>query len=252
MPLADWGLKATWDANYDVGSEPGAYVPVTRPEIRLHYTRATFWLEAQSRAARFVQIMSLTTNDTVVILGGAFGWTAEALVVNHGIQAISVDTSAWVQSVKDQPETDDLDAAISAVGLDPATGTGAAIKGDLIIEGGGSGNRARVPVANEQINNPGSRNRVKGLFASGRVTVVITEDLLSSLTDAEIGTLAGRAAALDTGVRVGHFLTTLGTIAPSQPPPVLNGKTLVEWRTLIDSLGFPVHVLIEAGTYRVA
>ena len=250
MPLADWGLKATWDANYDIGGEPGGH-PSTRDEVRLHYTRAAFWPEAQKRAAQFVRILSLTTADTVVILGSAFAWTAEALTANHGIVAIGVDTSGWVQSAKGQPETDDLDAAITAVGLSPTAGEGASLRAALITRGGGAGNRARVAVANEEINNTGSRNRVKNLFASGRVTVLITEDFLSSLTDAEIGTIAGRAAAIDTGVRVGHFLTTLGTIMGPAPATV-NGKTLAQWRALIDGLGFPTHVLIEAGTWTVA
>ena len=247
MPLLDWNAAATFAVAYDVGSEPRGH-PAERAEIRLGYHRAELWPEAQVRAAKFVELLNITTDDRIAIIGAGFGWTVEALIA-MGFAAAGTDVSTYIQGAKGTSEEPDLDAAISAAGLDPTRDDGAAIKSVLVARGGGPGNRSRATVVAEDLSNNGSRNTVKRLFAGNKVTVAITEDLLPWLTDAEIATQASRVADLDpSNLRmIAHYLT------PAQPGnfAAYNWKSPAEWRSFLDGLGLSGHSLIIAGTYQL-
>lgn len=246
MPLVDPNLVASFTAAYDIGAEPGGY-PSGRPEIRLHFHRAVLWPSAQLRAAKYVELLSLTAADRIAIIGAGFGWTVEALVA-LGLAAAGSDPSTYIQGAKGASESADIDAAITAGGLSPTSGEGMTIKTELIAKGGGTGNRSRAMVANEDLASTGSRNAVRRLFSGNRVTVAITEDLLPWLTDAEIATQASRVAQLDpTNLRmIAHFVT------PASPGNFMpyNFKSPTDWRIFFDGLGLQSHRLIIAGTYQ--
>lgn len=245
MPLVDWNSAASYVAAYDIGGEPEGH-PSTRDEVRLHYTRAALWQDAQARAAKYVELLSLTTDDRIAIVGCGFGWTVEALVA-LGFEAAGADPSSYIQGNKGTSEEAEIDAEITRVGLDPASGEGAAVKAKLITRGGGSGPRSRATVANEDLATAGSRNAVRRLFNGNRVTVAITEDLLPWMTDAEIATQASRVASLDpSNLRmIAHYVTPAG---PGNFLPY-NWKTGQSWRAFLDSLGLQSHRLIIAGSY---
>lgn len=246
MPFQDWNLRSTFDGSYQIG------VGIKRPdwlaEPRLNYNRAVLYPKAERLAQVYRDAVSppIGATDTVVIVGGGFGWSAEALELLTGCDAIGIDTSSWVHSVKDSPEDADYTAAFDAAGV-PA-GERAALVADLRARGRGAGNRARVPISNESMSNNGSRNRVKGLFASGRVTIGISEDMLSTLTDAEITSALSNLGALDSFRAAIHLVSTSEIADTGQPG---NWKTLAGWRTFLNGLGLSSHILIETGTYRV-
>ena len=229
MPILDWNAAVTWSASYRWVEEG---CPNTRAPIVLGYHRgAGRWADAQARAAKFVEVLGITTTDRIAIIGAGYGWTVEALVA-LGFEARGTDVSSYIQGTKGTTEDADYNAAITAAGLNPASGEGAAKKAELIAKGGGPGNRSRASVANEDLANNASRNRVRNLFAGGRITVAISEDLLPWLTDAEISTQASRIAQLDPGnLRVvAHYLT------PMQPDNVeaYNWKLCSVWRSLLE------------------
>jgi hypothetical protein len=250
VPLVDWNLRATFDAAYDVG-----FTDHGGPPVQLRYHRAVLFPDALNRARALAEILSITSADTVCVVGAAFGWTAEALQQTTGCQAAGVDTSRWIQDARGASEETELDAAIVAAGLNPAADLGAVAKQMLVERGGGPGNRGRLTVLSEQLNNNASRIRVRGLFSSGRITVVVTDDFISGLSDAEVATIAGRVAQLDPGnIRVfGHYLTTTGTTNGNTSYAGVNWKSGPAWRTFLDGLGLtaPLHVIIEAGTFRI-
>jgi hypothetical protein len=229
--------KALFDAAYEVSAEPDGW-PHTREGIRLHYNRWAFYPEAQRRAAFFVQQFGLGPTSSVLLLGCGFGWTAEALS-DLGIDVVGTDVSPYIHSVKDTPEDSELSAEITRVGLDPASGEGLAHLQRLRA----GGVRTRGKVLNENSANNASRNRVRQALKSGNVTLVITEDVITSLTDSEITTLRGHAAGY--GVPLAHFVTENANPAP---PFGFNSKTLAQWKALL-----PNDTIIADGLpYRVA
>lgn len=90
-------------------------------------------------------------------------------------------------------------------------------------------------VMNEDSMTNASRNRVKS--ALGGVTLVITEDVMTSLNDAEC--LALRAQLAKFNAPLCHFVTEF---ANPSPPFNFNSKSLADWKTL-----FPVDTIIADG-----
>lgn len=229
--------KALFDAAYDMSAEPDGH-PNTRPEIRLHYHRYVLYSESLRRAQFFASHFGLTPDSSVLLVGCGFGWTAEALN-GMGIPTIGTDTSAYIQNNKSLSEDTDIAAAIAATGLSSASGEGLGhfqrLRGD--------GVRTRANILNETHQNNASRNRVRQAFASGTVTLAISEDVVTSLTDAECAQL--RTFLAGYSVPICHFVTEF---APSRPPFGFNSKSLADWK-----LTFPNDTIIADGDpYRVA
>lgn len=237
MPVWD---KAMFDLAYSSSAEPEGH-PNTRPGIVLHYNRYSMLPELQRRADFFISHLGLTTSDRILIVGAGFGWTVEILQ-ERGYNAVGTDISDYIFSSKDTPEDDEIAAAISAVGLDPTQGEGLLHFQRL---GGGAGPRCKTTklLREDSASNP-SRNRVKTALG-GFPTVAITEDVVTSLTDAECASLHTAIQRYDNTTRVVHFLTEL---ANPNPPFLFNSKTLQQWKAV-----FPTSTIIADGyTYRVA
>ena len=246
MPLKTWDTKADWDAAYSFGAEGDVGHPNTRDEVRLHYNRAVKKDDLADRASALARALSwVAPGPTIAIIGAGFGWTIEGLDVLGFTRVVGTDTSAYIQAVKATSEDADVDAAITAVGLNPTTGEGLTIKTRLIGKGGGAGNRTRTAksLLNESGKTGSSRNNIKsalGLGTTDSVDWVVTESVLESLNDTEAGKSAAESNSL--GTDVAHLVYTLqaGQLAG------FNWKTLADWKTLI-----PGDTFIEAGTYRV-
>ena len=173
----------------------------------------------------------------MLVVGCGFGWTVEALQ-DLGIEAIGTDISSYILGAKDLSEDADIASAIQAVGLEPTSGEGLVHFNRLR----GSGVRTRGIILNEGSTSTKSRNAVKRAFSSDP-TLIITEDLVTSLTDRECTTIQGHIVNYGT-LRICHFLTEF---ANSAPPFLFNSKSLVEWKAL-----FPTSTIIADGyTYRV-
>ena len=216
---------------YDSSAEPEGH-PGDRAGIRLHYNRYVLYPEMLRRAQALVSILGLTLSDRIFVIGCGFGWTVEALV-GLGYNAVGADVSSYIQGNKSLSEDSDVSAAITAVGLNPTTGEGLLhfnrLKGD--------GVRTRANVLNEDSSNTSSRNRVKGVI--GTPTIAITEDLVTSLTDAECATLQTNILKYSASLRVCHFLTEN---ANPNPPFNFNSKTIEEWKLM-----FPTATIVADG-----
>jgi hypothetical protein len=227
--------KSLFDLAYEFPAEPDGH-PNTRQGIWLHYNRYVLYPEMLKRAQFFISHFGLTQTDRVLVVGAGFGWTVEALV-DLGIEAIGADVSAYIQNNKGTSEDSEVAEAISAVGLNPAAGEGL-----LHFNRLRSTQRTKANILNEDSSNNASRNRVKRAFSSD-ITLIITEDLVTSLSDAECTQVQGFIEAYATQ-RICHFVTEF---ANPDAPFFFNSKSLAEWKVL-----FPTSTIIADGyVYRV-
>ena len=224
--------KALFDAAYSLLGEPNGH-PNTRTGIRLHYCRAAMYPIIQRRAQQLIEVLGLTTTDRILLVACGFGWTVEVLA-GLGYTVVGTDTSAYIHSSKTTSEDTDIRAAITDAGLDPTTGEGLThlnrLKGD--------GVRTRATILNEDNATTSSRNRVRS--ALGRApTVIITENLMSCLTDAEGLVLHTNLSGYSASVRIVHLLTEFANTAP---PFNFNSKSIDDWKLL-----FPTATIVADG-----
>ena len=229
--------KALYDLAYDYNAEPDGH-PNTRPEIRLHYNRFVLYPEMLRRAQFFVQQFGLTSASKVLVVGCGFGWTVEAFGA-LSIPAVGTDVSSYINNNKNVAEDSDIDAAVRQVGLDPTQGEGLSHFNRLR----GGGVRTAATVLNEDSRTSASRNRVLNQL-DGSITLIITEDLVTSLTDAECATLQTNIVKYGASIPICHFLTEF---ANPNPPFNFNSKSLTDWKLL-----FPTATIVADGyQYRV-
>lgn len=211
------------------------YVRTDSPTACVLYRRQGEWDEGE-----YFSITVNTPAVRVILVGAGFSWTAEAFEDFGFTNVVGIDTGTYVQANKDTSEEAEIDAAITAIGLDPTTGPGKKFKDRSHKPGNRS--RASRGVLNEDLKTGGSRNRVKQAINNG-VDCVLTEELVNNYTDAEIVDISNtylHHSALD-GAMVVHYVTT------TRPGNAvnLNWKTLEEWAALL-----PLDVFIESGTFR--
>lgn len=240
MPRKTYNSKADFDADYEVGAEPNGH-PGNRAEIRLNYNRAAFLPYATFRAQKLVDIFAWPLDTNILIVGAGYGWTAEVLETVHGYtNIVTTDTSPHVQSTQDSSEESEIDAAITAVGLDPASGEGLAKKN--LLHTPGNRRRHSRDVKDESLSNNGSRNRIRNIL--GSMDVAISEDLAATLEDAEVIQAADWIDKVDTGQQVIHLTSTLQ--ANNTQDPIFNWKTLADWKALV-----PTQTWVSLQTWEV-
>ena len=254
MPYKTYSTKADYDSEYDVGAEDLWPRPTSRPEIRLRYSRLVLMPYVRQRAVGIANAMGWTAPGPIlVIVGAGFSWLTEAFETELGFTSIvGVDVSPYIQSAKDQPASDDLDDAILAVGLNPATGEGLARK-NLILStydpGGGNRTRSSRTVLAEDGKTNQSRNRIRqalGLSGNAQPDWLLSENVIERMTDAEI--VADSASLRAWVPQVAHYVQPRD--ARHLPGPDANGhdwnaKTAEEWKLLL-----PNDTIIEAETFR--
>ena len=240
MPLKTWNTKADFDAAYSIGAEPEGH-PNTRAEVKLNYQRAVMLPLCRQRALGIAGAMGWTAPGPVmVIVGAGFSWLAEAFEEMGFTRVVGIDVSSYIQSVKSTTEEIDIDAAITATGLNPANGEGATIKSRLFD--GGVRTRASRGVLNQTGSTQQSRNAVRsalGLSGNTQPDVLLTESVIESLTDAEFINDSTRLKAWVP--LLVHYVVTLR----DGNQPGYNWKTLEQWSALA-----PLDIFIEAGSYR--
>ena len=222
MPLKDWNLKSTYDSAYSIRAERfhGGH-PSTRPEIRLSYHRTALLPWCASRAANFKRILNLQPTQNILIVGAGYGWTAECLINEQGIPNILVtDTSAYIQSTKDQSGLSEINDAIRKVGIDPDSPEGIRISTKL-----NTGIRSRIPIINESALTDDSILRIRSLM--NPIHLILTEDVLDSLTDLEAIHLSTQLHKLSNNIV--HFILD-GTNSTDR---TYNWKTSEEWKLLL-------------------
>lgn len=206
-------MAIIWDqALYDAAYES------SQGGVIKHYTRDRLYGGAQRRAALLIQRLGLNNTHRVVIFGVGFGWLDEALR-ELGIDAVGTDTSPYIQSA-------------------------------WTIGTGDTGS-SKKPL-NEDGSNNGSRQAIRREFAGNNdPTHIISEDMLTSLTDAEITNLTQWESF--TGAEISHITHTIEDDPRGQAQadfPSWNWKTQDEWIAFFEGLGLDHHRLFRPGTLR--
>lgn len=242
MPLQSWDTKAVWDQAYEFDAEPEGVSG--RPMVRLHYNRFVSYPWHRDRIIRIAQLLGWNSATRLVIAGSAYGWSMEALLDELGFtQVLGVDTSAYIQNSKATNEDAEISAAITAVGLNPTTGEGLTLFNRFRGEGLPRARRATL-VLNENLSSNASRNRVRSAMGAPHTYEIFTEDMLTSLTDAEC-LLASQNAHQVTSGRVSH-LVTVWPVGSDPFMPLNVKRTLQAWKDLI-----PTDTWIDASTFEV-
>lgn len=257
MPILDWNDEATWDEMYSVSAEPWGHPGTERRGVRMGYCRATFCWQQRFYAIKTAEALGFgpPPGPSIVLVGAGFGWTAEHWEEMGYASIICTDTSTFIQSRKDTDEVEEIRAAVRRVGLDPddrAAGQRCCerIHGDTNDpdpwrrarpswpQPGGDKCQCARGILNEDLMTPASRNRVGhalGLAAGQGPDVVITENVMSTLTDAEA--LALHAELVGWGTRLVHHITTLSMVKRGRPAESLhkglNWKTKEAWKALL-------------------
>jgi hypothetical protein len=248
MPRRDYNLKASFDAEYYLRPEGRWGHPNTRQGVVLRYNRAVLYDYAVQTAQGIVGAMGwIAPGPSILLFGAGFSWLAEALEDLEFDRVVGIDTSTWIQSVKNSDEVDEIDAAIEAVGLDPNTGEGLEVRNKIRGLAKGPGNRTRASrgCLNENGRTGASRGRIKqalGISGNDLIDWGLTENLAPGFDDAEVLEASSDLDQICT--QSVHLVPTLGL--GNDQDPILNWKTLADWKALV-----PSHSWLEAGTYRL-
>jgi hypothetical protein len=168
--------------------------------LRLHYHPLVYRREAARKAQQLLDAGLVSASDSLVIVGGAFGWLGEALeLLLPGLETATIELSQYVQDAKDLSPDDELIESIQASGFNETTGVGLHLFNTFTDPVARS---TTVVIQEDMISNK-SRNAVKS--ALSRIpTRIITEEVWQILTQAEKDQYT--AAAADFGVPMTHFI----------------------------------------------
>ena len=155
---------------------------------RLHYHPAVQKQSMQNKAIALkdyfiAQGEPLVPADSLIVVGGAFGWLGEMLEDRIGLVACSIDMSNYVQAVKDESPDDELIESIEAAGYtidDGARGQFLYNKFRTTVRR----SRTITRVLQEDLSTPQSRSRVRNALTR-KPTRMVTEEVWQLLTPAE-------------------------------------------------------------------
>lgn len=211
-----------------------------------HYHWFTQQNSQQAIIEKFLALPGAAQVSDLAIVGGGFGWTAE-LLESYGINAISIDTSSYIQNTKAVSEEQELRSALTEQGFDPD---------NLPIFIGPDYNtpvnpwnywlrpdgvRTSKPVLPEDLSSNGSRRSVRQALGNN-IDAILTEFALESVeTEAEALTIVERCEQLrpNPACQVIHMVT-----GPPGDPRLLT-YTPQEWRTVLNNNGFNNHYVVD-------
>lgn len=179
------------------------------PIIRVHYCRYAQRFIAANRARTLVNLLPIADGESVLVVGGGFGWMAEALAALLPSSSVVVtDTSPWVQSVKDQGDAGEVAGWLDTDVFDYQTRRRVALDPldrQLWLDRIATPRRSNLPILDEGLENRGSRNRVLSEIAGARFDHAVSEQALPWLTDAEATGLS--EAMREMAADVAHWIT---------------------------------------------
>lgn len=217
MPLKTWDTKADFDSAYDVGLEPDGH-PNTRPEVRGHYERSAVFNAGDPRLdfvtpewSAILDHFAWPTTARILVVGCGYGWALEYLSLARGYaEAWGVDPSAYIQATKSE--------------VSPQDGVQNALLGGRVLASDPSRDAGRDQCVCDSVG--------KG----STFDVIVTERVLSSLTDLE-------ARVLSKALHSAALLSSTGTVVhvENDGPAGLAGfneKTLADWKALLPADSF--------------
>lgn len=224
MPVRTWDTQADFDLAYNLNAEPDGH-PGGRSSRRLHYHRLVIFNDSRSTSdyvtpewskivAHFAWPRPATT---ILIVGCGFGWTIEYLNSVGYPDVWGIDTSLYIQGNKAQ--------------TDPEDGR----------------SRSEVPtrVHDTDIENGGNRAQLINatVGAGNRFDVIVTERVLTSLTDGEAQTFSTRLnASLLSNTPTSPLIHIDSPPMPGSQQAGYNWHTLAEWKAIL-----PGDVIVESG-----
>lgn len=230
MPLVDLSdpihLGITCDAEGAWGH------PNTRESVRLTYARYHVLPELRRRWAWLVPLLGLTPQSSICLIGCAYGYSLEVLAEDHGItRVIGTEPTAALRAKMSQSEDAEIQAAIEKVGLEITSGDGLRLYGALRPRPGQARSPKAADVLNEDLSSAPSRNRVRqALQGKGGTTWdVITENVLTVLSDQECQTVSARAQSL---AGINRLIHLVSTTSPGNIPGY-NWKDTQGWKALL-------------------
>lgn len=240
--------KQLFDEMYEINGEPWGH-PGTRPGIKLHYHKFVMKNAIKNKAIEMLSLPGMASINTIAVVGGAFGWTVEA-IEESGRTAIVVDTSDYIVNNFGGTEENELREHIQAAGLDPDIDTIQGPSGPInpLVLYGAFTSRSSGNLEPQDLTTNGSRNAVRQALGN-QLDAILTEDVLPGLDDLEAVEFisnvdATRQNPADTVI---HMVTPIikGGVATD---PRLNQKTILEWKNLADINGFTDHRWINSIT----
>lgn len=219
-----------------------------------HYHHFAQLERLENLVNKYIGLPGFASLSDIAIVGGGFGWTAE-LLAGHGINAISIDVSPYIIDNESISEEAELRTHIALLGhdpdnLDPTIKFMSDVDPNLELTTSEmwvkwlrpDGVRTSIPVENEDLANPGSRNKVKQRLGNN-MDAILTEDALEGEPlDSDALTIIERCEQLrpNPAVTVIHLIT--GAIVADAR---LNSKTGADWRAFLDANGFNDHWVID-------
>ncbi len=190
MPLVDASDSLTYHFNYATeannlwyGRTLGIPIPQDAQKLVVNYMRFARLVRARVYARKLVEVLNLTDGMTIALPGAGFGWLEEEMQkLLPTAKFASFDDGVWVQSVKDQDETDQLNLNLDWYEItDP---TLRATWHTRLIDGP----RARLVVDNESLKTKQSEKAITDkleLSGNAKADWSISEEVLPWLDDAE-------------------------------------------------------------------
>lgn len=240
--MPDWNTKSAWDNSYRVRAKDAAG-RVIDPPVIIHFNRVVQKPWSDRQRDRLIEALKLTSTSSLVMIGGAFGWTADAFdELWPGFDIAVTDTSTVIQGEAGSSDEAELRTAIISAGHNPSKGDGAAI---LAKYASPERNRARRLVLNENSATQGSTDRVKASLGKSPDWIV-SENVLPDFNDAEAIAFDAKLRSTYAPTPVAHVATMLRTVDPLDPSPrdpmfefqhpsarQMNLKNLASWKTLL-------------------
>lgn len=252
MPTLDqpW-TKADYDEAYVAYGEPrepgfNNVVSAAHPElggrelIQLHYHRYNQIPKFRERWKNLTEKLALVPGDRVVVVGSGYSFGPEvAEEIHPGISVIGTEVSDYLEQTKDTSETAEIGACIQQVGLRTDRGRGQQIL--ALLQDGQP--RCRAGWIKERLDDNGSRGRVRAALAGGAVDWVVTEDIISCLTDATIQSLLPQWDSMNPTKGIVHLVTPRKRMLGQDTG--YNWKFLEEWKQLLVTTGFAAHRVVD-------
>lgn len=196
--------------------------------------------------SKYISMPGFAQVSDVAIVGGGYGWTAEVLA-DYGVNAISIDTSEYIQTTKNVSEEQELRDTLITTGWDPD---------NLPVFIGPDWNtpvnpwdywlrqdgvRTSKQVIAEDLASNSSRRAVRTALGTNPDAIISEYALDSQDTEADALTLINRIQSL----RPNPACAVIHLVADSHGLPQFVDKTALEWRTFLNQNGFTDHYVVD-------
>ena len=207
------------------------------PPVHLQMHRRAYQLARVDahNASTLIRTLKLNSSQNILIYGGTFGWLGEQLkALLPGIQVSTAESSPWINSVKDQDESGDIEAALDIAGVTSTHKMRQQFFDKLI-----DGPRAREVITPEDALDNGSRQKIRNL---GSFNYIITKNVLSWLHDDEAQNLSSELRKINVASEIVHFVMGYDDKKADKPEP----GEILNWKRTDPKILLQIRAILEA------